>query len=248
MIILSSSSGVVGASCPSPILDGLQLWMSADVGVTTNASNQITGWRDRSKNNLLFVPDAASAQFTYASSVASLGNRPAIYCSTSSTANNGLYNSSTATHKSVCIVYILESVASYEYSIIFEVNGINLYTSYGFGNRKFGSYLNNFYDATTLSTVNTAYYRTTTSEAGTSTSFFTNGAANGTPTGNGFYLTRTQSVIGNGGARLAGPAPSINQPFQGWIAEIIGYNRVISTQERLRIEGYLGRKYGLTYS
>src|SRR5216117_3842212 len=31
-----------------PITNGLQLWLNADVGVTTNASGQVTAWADQS--------------------------------------------------------------------------------------------------------------------------------------------------------------------------------------------------------
>jgi hypothetical protein len=45
------------------------------------------------------------------------------------------------------------------------------------------------------------------------------------------------------GARSLGPSPSIDQPFQGYIAEIVVYNVVLTATERQQVEAYLNTKY-----
>jgi hypothetical protein len=75
--------------------------------------------------------------------------------------------------------------------------------------------------------------------------FFINGNADGSVNGDGFYNSRNEIVIGNGGARAAGPSPSINQPFQGYIAEIVAYDVVLTTPQRQQVEAYLNAKYAI---
>jgi len=41
---------------------------------------------------------------------------------------------------------------------------------------------------------------------------------------------------------------SYNEYWQGDIAEVIVYARVLNDQERMQVEDYLGKKYGVTIS
>lgn len=227
---------------------GLQLWLKADAGVSTNGSN-VTEWLDQSVNNYSFFPDFETADITLSSSVASLNNKPAIFFQTSNDNGDvGLTNDTAGVFigKSVFLVYILDEVSDFEYSVPYENNGINNYTSYNNGNRVFGGYMNGFYNASTLSTLDTPYIRTTISDDGANPiDFYLNGNADGSPAGGGFYNFRNEIVIGNGGARQAGPSPSINQPFQGYIAEVIVYDNAISAGDRISVENYLNDKYAI---
>jgi len=236
-IFLRPPSGSIPSS-------GLQLWLKADSGVSTSGSS-VTAWLDQSPNAYNFVPDSVTADISLVSSVVNLNNKPAIrFRTVNNNGNIGLYNNTVFTGKSAILVYILESVAGFEYSVIYENSGINLYTSYDNGNRRFGGYFNQFYNATTLSTLNVPYIRSCLTDNGVALNFFLNGNADGTPTGNGFY-PRTQTVIGNGGARLAVNPSGLNQPFQGYLAEIVVYDRVLTTPERQQVENYLNSKYNI---
>jgi len=226
-------------------LSGLSLWLKADAGVTTSGSN-VTAWADQSGNGLNVVPDIVTADISLASSVGKFNNKPAILFGVQN--NNGtvgLFNSNPFINKSLFIVYSLESVDNFEYSVAYENNGFSGQTSDNNGNRQFGGYFNAFISANTLSQIGTPYIRTTISDDGNTISFFINGTADGNPAGNGFYNSRSEIVIGNGGARGSGPNPSISQPFQGYIAEIVVYNSVLTTPERQQVEGYLSTKYSI---
>jgi hypothetical protein len=161
----------------------------------------------------------------------------------------GLFNNNPFIGKSVFIVYSLENVAGFEYSVPYENNGVNCYTSYQNGNLAFGGYFNAFVDSNTPSTLGTAYIRTVIAdddgEGNNPINFFIDGASDGTTNGGGFYNSRAQIVIGNGGARNAGQSSSINQPFQGYIAEIVVYNVVLTTGQREQVESYLNTKYAI---
>jgi hypothetical protein len=231
---------------PSDIT-GLSLWLKADAGVTLSGSN-VTAWADQSGNGLNVVPDITSADITLVSSVAKFNNKPAILFDIGEEAGGvGLYNNNTFITKSVFIAYSLENVNVFEYSVPYENNGINVYTSYGNGNRFFGGYFNAFYDSDTASTLGTAYIRTVIAdddeEGNNPINFFIDGASDGALNGGGFYNARAEIVIGNGGARSLGPSPFLDQPFQGYIAEIVAYNTVLTTPQRQQVENYLNSKY-----
>jgi hypothetical protein len=45
---------------------------------------------------------------------------------------------------------------------------------------------------------------------------------------------------------IGGTGTSYHEPWQGDIAEIIVYGRILTDQERMQVEDYLGKKYGVT--
>lgn len=233
-------------------ITGLSLWLKADAGVTVSGAS-VTEWADQSGNGLDVVPDFTNADITLASSVAKFNNKPAIlFGVTNENGDVGLYNNNPFIGKSVFLVYSLESVSGFQYSVAYENNGINAYTSYEEDeepNRKFGGYFNGFFDSDTTSALGTAYIRTVIAdgdeEENDPLDFYINGESDGSLVGSGFYNLRSEIVIGNGGAREAGPSPSINQPFQGYIAEVVVYTTVLTTPEREQVETYLNDKYAI---
>jgi hypothetical protein len=228
---------------------GLSLWLKADVGVTLSGSN-VTAWADQSGNGLNVVPDTETPDISLVSSVSKFNNKPAILFGVADASGEvGLFNNNPFITKSVFIVYSLENVNNFEYSLPYENNGVNTYTSYDNGNRIFGGYFNAFIDSNTLSAIGSVYLRAIISDddgnGNNPINFFINGSADGSQNGSGFYNSRSQIVIGNGGARSLGPSPSIDQPFQGYIAEIVAYDVVLSTPERQQVEAYLNTKYAI---
>jgi len=219
---------------------------SPATSTSTSIGTGVDAWVDQSRpNGYIFVPDYVSKDITLSSSVAGLNNKPAISFQALNDAGDvGLFNSNVFTGKSVFLVYILNSVDNFTYSVPYENSGINNYTSYNEGNRYFGGYFNEFVDANNPSTIGSKYLRTTITEDGTSINYYTNGSSDGNPTGDGFY-TRSEVVIGNGGARWAGGDPSINQPFQGYLAEVVVYDVALTTPQRQQVEAYLNTKYAI---
>lgn len=57
-------------------ISGLELWLKGDAGVSVNGSNQVTGWADQSGNSHDFSP--GSLMPTYANNIAGLNNQSAI--------------------------------------------------------------------------------------------------------------------------------------------------------------------------
>lgn len=224
---------------------------TATYGTDSTEKTGITEWVDQSDNGFVFVADnGVSEDITFASSVVSLNNQPAVYFQTTNDNGNvGLYydyyspENTPFIGKSVFIVYILENINGFYYSVCYEHNGINLYTSYA-SNRHFGGYFNGFYDSNTSSTLNTAYIRSCLTDDGSPVNFFVNGSADGTPAGGSLYNYRSAIVIGNGNARGA-VGGGTNQPFQGYIAEVIVYDNELSSNDRIAVENYLNSKYDI---
>lgn len=215
---------------------------------TTSIGTGVATWVDQSPNGYVFVPDYISRDITLSSSVAALNNLPAISFETlKDNGFVGLYNNNAFATKSFFIVYNLTSIDDFDYSIPYENTLINVYTHQPNGVRAFGSYFNDFYDSVTPSTLGSPYLRSVITEDGTSFEFFVDGAADGGDTG-GSSVVRDSIVIGNGGSRYAKSTPAatpINQAFQGNIAEIVAYDRVLTTPERQQVEAYLMAKYDL---
>ena len=218
--------------------------MGTATSTSTSIGTGVDAWVDQSSNGYIFVPDYVSKDITLSSSIAGLNNKPAISFQALNDAGGvGLFNSNVFTGKSVFLVYILTSVDNFQYSVPYENSGINNYLNYG--SNEFGGYFNGFFDANTPSTIDTKYLRTTITEDGIDPlNFYVNGSSDGSPTGDGFY-TRSEVVIGNGGVRWAGGNPSVNQPFQGYLAEVVAYDVVLTTPQRQQVETYLNTKYAI---
>jgi hypothetical protein len=45
---------------------------------------------------------------------------------------------------------------------------------------------------------------------------------------------------------IGGTGTSYHEPWQGDLAELIVYARILSDQERMQVEDYLAKKYGIT--
>lgn len=88
---------------------------------------------------------------------------------------------------------------------------------------------------------------TTTATAGYHV--FTNSAP-GSTTGvmlvDGVQVSTNVNAAPNGTSLTIGFSPGSNHAWQGPIAEVIVYDRALSTTERKQVEAYLGTKYGIT--
>jgi hypothetical protein len=235
-------------------ISGLKLWLKADAGVTVDGSNRVTQWSDQSVSGYNFVPDFPTLDITKTASHASFNSQPVITFVTSNNDGDvGLFVNSPFTSRSGFVAYKLNSVGSFEYSVPYENSGINLYTSYDYNNRLFGGYFNGFFDSNTPSELGQAYvraclsdsiYNEQTEEEENPINFFLGLTADGSHNGAGFF-DRTAIVIGNGSARLALEGGFLNQPFEGDLAEILAYDEVVSSADRIAITNYLKNKYNI---
>lgn len=243
MIVIPSSRGTTASSILNPAsISGLVNWMDASYGVSfVGPTKQVNEWVCK-VSGLGFIPDLVSDDITWIQNDSYFNNQPSINFSTNVNSGVvGLYNEDLiATIATIFVVYNMLSSNGFEYQVLYENDGLNLYTERTYTDRYFGSYVNQFADADTVSTLSASYIRAAYSADGTDIFFEVNGIADGNPGGNGFYTGRTQVVIGNGGAR-----PGFSQPFTGRIAEILAYDTFLTSAEILKVTGYLNAKYRL---
>jgi hypothetical protein len=219
-------------------ITGLALWLKADAGVTLNGSGQVTQWVDQSPSSLSFVPDYASADVIRTDNY--INGLPAIVFGGTEGGVIGLYNTSVFVTKSVFIV-LAATGGPAEYSVPYENDGLNIYSTSSYYGQPWGSYLNaNTNALTNLAYDGTPYILSARSTDGTDQTFYLNNVDDTDYAGEGFYNERSEIVIGNGGARSFFP-----QPFEGAIMEIIAYTSYLSATDMTNVYNYLNGRYAI---
>lgn len=220
---------------------GLGLWLKADAGVTYDNDNYVTNWLDQSPSALNFVADSNSSDIVYNSNF--INGKPAVEFSIASEGGTqGLSNASVFEMKSI-FVAIQPNGNNFEYASVCENNGLAIYSTlnyYGVPNGPWGSYLNNNTPALTTLSLDTPYILSGRSTDGTDQTFYLNNVDDTNNSGNGFYNSRTEIVIGNGGARSF-----FAQAFEGAIMEVIAYSTYLTPSEMTDVYTYLNDKYAI---
>ena len=216
---------------------GLGLWLKADAGVSYNGSNHITQWVDQSPSALTFVPDSVSSDITYNSSF--INSKPAIIFAFGASGVNGLYNTSVFEMKSI-FAAIQPNGNNFEYASVCENNGLAIYSTLSYYGVPWGSYLNNNTPALTTLSLDTPYILSGRSTDGTDQTFYLNNVDDTATSGSGFYNSRTEIVIGNGGARSF-----FAQAFEGAIMEVIAYSTYLTPSDMTDVYTYLNDKYAI---
>ncbi len=215
-----------------------QLWLKADVGTT--GTSTVSAWEDQSCSAISVTQTTASNQGALSS--AAINFNPAITLDGSDYFNTSLsINYGTMPDASILTVYRPhidnaqgvwgEDDGGWD-RFLADHSAFNNMVSDGAGGN---NNINNLFVAnqTNLSTV---LYDNTVSNG---SSVFVNGTSEATFTAN-HTSTSPNLQIGALGAS--------NYNFDGDIAELIVYNKLLSTIERQRIESYLAIKYGLSIS
>jgi len=221
-------------------LGGLALWLKADAGVTLAGSN-VTAWADQSGNG-----NNATSPSTYPTFVSSsINSKPAISFNNDSSwmqiPQNSIGNSG-----NISIFVVLNYVSG---AVIlnkgdaasFEATVWELTTNTGFGFVNFDGESYNWNTVSVSPATNTPLLLEGFSSAGVSQLAF-NGTNSGDPSYANNAFNAISQYIGIGGGGDGGSAVS---PLNAKIAEIIIYNRALTTQERQQVEAYLNQKYAI---
>jgi hypothetical protein len=227
----------------SPIPEsGLALWLKADSGVTTSGSN-VAAWADQSGNNRNATPIDYSPQ--YVSSA--INNKPAIQFSDDeqrvlSFSHTGFYP------KTIFVVGTVSVDNAYRTMVGGNSEGI-------LGNYYLQTRTDITQPAFTLSNTDELAYVAYANSLALNTPYllggysdfvagvyaFKNGVVgSGEIAADQLQRTLTAGYVG-GGYYDGNPADYWN----GYIAEVIIYNRVLTTIERQQVEGYLNAKYAI---
>ena len=227
-----------GAAIPQ---SGLSLWLKADAGVTLSGSN-VTAWADQSGNgNNATSPDSYP---TFVSS--SINSKPAI----SFNGNDSwmqIPQNSIGDNGNISIFIVMNYTSGYIFlnkgdAASFEATSWELSTITGFGfvDTNDGDPIWNTVPVSPAT--NTPLLLEGFSTDGESQLAF-NGTDSGSPSGTNVGFNNISQYIGIGGGGDGGG--NQGNPLDAKIAEIIIYNRQVTTPERQQVEAYLNTKYAI---
>jgi hypothetical protein len=219
-------------------IQGLSLWLKADAGVTLSGSD-VTAWADQSGNGRNAT---AIESPTYATN--SINGKPAlVFANDSYLTTVNIFNG--ANPRTMIAVYYIDS-EQYSNTVIGQSNEDNTNTGTYFllqsrVDLDSSPYLAGYGDDLSGSPfLNQQLILGTTDYDGTTARLFNNGtqvnsALKTYDTYNGEFYIGAFNEAGN-----------IMEKFGGKIAEIVVYNRVLTTSERQKVETYLREKYAIT--
>jgi hypothetical protein len=237
----------------SPPGGNLQLWLEANVGVTTNANGGVIEWLDQSTNRFSAAPPASSNAPVYLPNDPALDNKPSIQFNP----GQWLQLGSTLDITGDMSAFVVLNLYSYPdvYRGIIDQAGANAYPhpNQWMISAVDGVALLQRGDGATTPGVD---YNSMTSTGSvvtgqyvvlgfTSSNTFTTQYLN-----NNFFgsKTMTTSIAGSGIPMLIGARYQSESYLNGEIAELLIYNSGLSTSEVTAIWNYLNAKYNLQYS
>jgi hypothetical protein len=229
-------AGIAADAQTSPVpTNGLRMWLRADAGVTADANNQIAIWADQSSNGNNVT------QVNTANQPALVGNamngQPVVHFNGSSsylTLPSGL-NSNSALP--VTLVVVTRSATSLQGLFDSAPNQANTF-------RFFSNYVELWSQSpcVTLAPPSSGAITSVISQANGSNNRTLDVYLNGLEQGGGVKTGNNSPV-----AIINGQIGRINSGYyyNGDIAEVLFYNRALSSDERVQVEAYLNTKYGV---
>lgn len=206
--------------------------ISGSVTTATAVTNSVIGWADQSGNGRNVVSDGENSGY----SLSAINSKPAIEFFSSALAGSIGFNF--ATNNTLFIVFKARSATAG--ALWGQGNGEFISAITGGYTQISNSNVSAIVSSNTASSINTPYLF---SSRNSSTNFEIrlNGTLTGTATYNSFDGSSTNQYIGadyNDG--------DYSYFYNGYISEIIIYNRAITTTERQQVEAYLMGKYAIT--
>ncbi len=250
--LLAAATAVPGADLP--VKSGLKLWLKADAGVQVNASGYVTSWLDQSGNGYA-VSQAAAAR--YPTNVANVVNGlPVVrFSSTPSGSEDYLERTTDALgftgNPAMTVVSVLREQGGSGIDRYLQVGAqLTAGQSIAFCSDTAVRYNNGSETFDNDAQVTAFSIGMWTKAAGGNYAeprFIKNGVE-ATPTGNNnpTYTINLLNERTRVGAGLSATG-ALSDAFDGDVAELIVYNRVLSSNELNQVGWYLEQKYRLPY-
>jgi hypothetical protein len=234
---------------PAPtVSSGLHLWYRAELGVTKDASNNVSQWADLSGNGAHVMQPTGSSQPTWTASA--FNGKPALqFSGTSNLMTSAPTDIHAGSGDQTVVAVILPSATQTNWSTIMDLSSG---PSQGFAWQQDGAQTNRFrmwwtgnpasgwqpsFGATVPS--GSAAQIVSVVKTGASAADYLGGVAQGSTTvPTNIQMPATTFEIGN--------AVGGGYPYSGQIAELLVYNRALSTTERQSIEAALNARYVYT--
>jgi hypothetical protein len=248
---------VSASSAPAPVIpqSGLSLWLKADAGVTLSGSN-VTAWADQSGNGNNATPFDTGYEPLFVSS--SVNGLPTIRFSDSAASllvtpsflpvNFDTSISIIAVAKAVASEVVTENSAQRWLLPSGESGSFEIGFTFGaYGNSSpnfsamIGSNLVDEAEVESSEIIGTETAIVSLLNTGTSVDFYKNGTSAGSLTPADYSETDASDGVWGIGAQLGNG--SVYLPARFNLAELVIYNREITTQERQQVEAYLNAKY-----
>jgi hypothetical protein len=221
-------------------LSGLFLWLKADAGVTLSGSN-VTAWADQSGNGNNAIsptipPTFVSSSINSKPSISFNGDGSWMQIAQNSVGNNGnisifiVFN-----YASGGIIFNKGDAATFE-GTVWELTTNN---GFGFVNNDNGNLSWNVVPVSPTTSI--PLLLEGFSSVGVSQLAF-NGTNSGSPSGANVDFNNISQYIGIGGGGTDGTSAV---SLDARIAEIIIYNRQVTSTERQQLEAYLNAKYAI---
>jgi hypothetical protein len=216
------------------------LWLdAADASTVTTVSGAVSQWNDKSGNARHATQATSNRRPAYTSS--GLNGKNVLTFADDFLANTAVDWGDSAS--SVFLVLGATGAGTYR-NIITTGTGVTNQWSYGLTNLNAYAIFQILAGAQAFSvtpSITDILCFTSAGRSGTSVSatLTTNGTLNGTQTRSAPGLTSAAGVvIGSNGA--------VDEPFTGFIGEVVLVPEIVSTNTRQQMEGYLAHKWGLT--
>jgi uncharacterized repeat protein (TIGR01451 family) len=213
-------------------------WYKANTGLSTSTNGaSVDFWNDQSPN-AYNVAQTLAARPTYNAN--GINFNPSLSFNGAQNLFKAATTGLSGGNKTVLSIAVANTLPAGTVGIIGSGGTLNE-VQYGYQAGKLNIYENigNNALATTANTISTVMLSTAIESANTTT-FFNNGTANGSATTNSSPATNRLTIGShnvNGGDK---------NYFNGQIAEVVFYDRVLTATERANAESYLAIKYGVT--
>lgn len=264
-----SSAQSLTLSSPVTRTEGLYLWLETSMSESFDEDqsydgSQITQWNDRNPQagSKLFAVITASSGVTY-KEMSTINNLPSVYFDASEAPALTLSSISSSSNNK--LIYTADNIFTFFVVAQLSNNSTGAKTlfqngdstsGWGYGldsstsSRKrqviFGGAINN-YTTTSTSTTNPEIISATYEGASGEVKLFTNGVGSG-----GFGASGSNETLISSTATALPPETAFyigsnnsGEAWDGYISEIIIFNRVLTDSERKLIESYLGQKYDI---
>ena len=231
---VTSSNAVLTVLVPPSAISGLQLWLEANAGITTNTAAQISTWADQSGNTNNATQSNTNNQPLYV--INALNSLPVVRFNPTNSQYFNLPNLFNGTTQAEAFVVLRAAADMPGTSRALWQFGAISYTYYPDSG---GNIVEDF-GSTSLHTVGNPaqpldqYHVYEVASQSGNWSAWINGMLQSSTTTN-TYSTNVYPTLGNSGSYY----------FAGDVAEVLVFNRVLSADERDTVNGYLNLKYGM---
>ncbi len=216
-------------------MTGLALWLDASAQGSIQTQTGVSQWSDLSGNSRHFTQATTSRQPAYVQGV--LNGKPVIQ--TTAASQQHLANTTNFSTPNT-VLYVSRQTGGTNARMLTSTND-NWLMGYWSGYKQQAYFNGWIYGPAAPGTLSdTTWHLFSSTQSGAASSFYENGTA--------LVSGSTAGVTGPNGLQVGCYAAAASECSDGQFAEVIVFNRVLSDNERNRVEAYLNQKWGLGIS